>query len=277
VANGTAGVGTINIAKGGLSGTISAGHAKGGIKSLTVNGAITAGTVIAAGTAGVGTMTLKGDSNLTLKTTGKVSTLRLTGTSARPITVSGIFDVKILSSFSGAYASLDNLKVRATDGIGTVNVRSISNSLFSAGSIGNVTTSQNLSGSRLLAGYDIGTDYVIGTSGDGTFGGAKGNIGAVTVGGRMSGSSIAAGVAPGGELQFGDGDDSVLVSSSLEGAIKSLTVKGALIGSADIAGEHFGIVAHKTIGSILVGGKKLTPPWPNPPDPTINIRVVQNI
>lgn len=185
--------------------------------------------------------------------------------------------MQILSSLSGLYADLAGLKVRATNRIGDLNARSMTNSIFSAGAIGNVTTSRDLTGSTLLAGYDIGTDYAIGASGDATFGTAKGSIGAITVGGTMRATSIAAGIAPGGGLQFGDGDDSVLVSTSLEGAIKSLTVKDALIGSADTAGQHFGVVAHTTIGPVLVGGQKLTLPWPNPPDQSVNIRIVQRI
>jgi hypothetical protein len=260
VAQGTAGIGTVTVSKGGLSGTLSAGHANSGIKSLTVNGAITAGSSIGAGAGGIGTMTLKGDSSLTIVTPGKVGTVTLTGTLAHPLTVSGIFDVKVISTLNGALANLDGLTVRATDGIGTVNVRSINNSLFSAGTIGNVTTSKDMTGSTLLAGYDIGADYAVGTSGDATFATAKGNIGAIMIGGTMGSSSIAAGIAPGTGLHFGDGDDSVLVSTSLEGAIKSLTVKGALIG-VDGSTENFGVVADGTIGSATIGGKKVTLPY----------------
>jgi hypothetical protein len=54
-------------------------------------------------------------------------------------------------------------------------------------------------------------------------------------------------------------------------------VKGALVGSANTDGEHYGVVAHSAIGAVTVAGKKLTPPWPNPDNPTINIRVLQNI
>jgi hypothetical protein len=113
----------------------------------------------------------------------------------------------------------------------------------------------------LLAAYDIGADGFFGTGDDGTFGAAKGNIGAITIGGTMSGTSIAAGIAPGLGLNFGDHDDSLVVSSSLQGAITSLTVKGALIGSANTAGEHYGVVAHGTIGAVRVGGVKLALPW----------------
>jgi hypothetical protein len=37
-----------------------------------------------------------------------------------------------------------------------VTVRGLSNTIFSAGTIGNVTTSKDQSGSMLLAGYDMG-------------------------------------------------------------------------------------------------------------------------
>ena len=136
-----------------------------------------------------------------------------------------------------------------------MNVRTISNTIFSAGTIGNVTTSKNLIGSWLLAGYDIGTDYAMSTSGDATFGAGKGNIGAITVGGTMSSSSIAAGIAPGAGLHFGDDDDSVLVSSSLEGAIKSLTVTG-------LSGPTNVVVSHKALGALKVGTTAYKTPWP---------------
>jgi hypothetical protein len=257
---GTAGIGTLAIS-GGLNGTtVSASHTGGaGIKSLTISGAVTGGSLVSSGT-GIGTMTLKADSNLTLKAPGKVGMLALKGTAARPITVSGIFDVRIVSSLSGINANLDSLTVRATDGIGNVNVRSMNNTIFSAGTLGNVTTSKDMTGSTLLAGYDIGTvDYVIGGADDGTFGSAKGNIGAITVGGTMSASSIAANVNP-VDSMFGNGDD-VVLAGTLEGAIKSLTVKGALIGSADTAGEHFGVVAHEALGTLKVGRTVYKAPW----------------
>ena len=209
-----------------------------------------------------GTMTLKGDSNLTIVTPGKVGTVTLTSTLAHPIRLSGIFDVRILSSLTGANANPDGLKVRATEGVGTVNVRSVANSLFSAGTIGNVTTSRDMTGSMVLAGYDIGTDMEFDPHNpghDGAFTWVKGNVGAVLIGGSMSASCIAANVAPGADGWFGNGD--VVLAESLEGAIKSLTVKGALIGSAN-ASEHFGVVAHRSLGSLKVGATVYKSPWP---------------
>jgi len=260
---GTAGIGTLAIS-GNLNGTtVSASNTGGaGIKSLTVSGGVTGGSLVSSG-AGIGTMTLKGDSNLTINTKGKVGKLTLTGTPTHPLTISGIFDVRVLGSLTGTNADLNGLTIRATDGIGNVNVRSMNSTIFSAGTIGNVTTSKDMTGSMLLAGYDIGTvDYMIGGTDDGTFGTAKGNIGAIAVGGTMSASSIAAGIAPAAGLQFGDGNDTVLVSASLEGAIKSLTVKGALTGSAN-PGDHFGVVAHESLGALKVGRTVYKAPWPS--------------
>ena len=260
--DGTGGIGTMTVKGDVFFSQITATHEAGGIKSLTVNGAIMGGVIIA-GTAGVGAMTLKGDSNLTLDATGKVGTVTLTGTPASPINVSGIFDVKVLSSLTGTNANLDGLTVRATDGIGTVNVRSMNNVVFSAGTLANITTSKDVTGSTLLAGYDIGTDdYAISASGDGTFGGAKGNIGAIMIGGSMSGSSIAANVHHGGDRVFGNGND-VVLAGSLEGAIKSLTVKGAVAGGAGGPGIQFGIVG-RTIGAVTIAGVKVTPAWISP-------------
>jgi len=113
-----------------------------------------------------------------------------------------------------------------------------------------------------MTAYDIGPDGQLGTADDGTFGAAKGNIGAITVGGNMSSTSIAAGISPGPGLQFGDADDSVVVSSSLQGAIQSLTVKGTLTGLPGSTAS-FGVEAHGTLGALKVGSITKTRPWPS--------------
>jgi len=277
---GTGGIGTITVSKGGLSGTISAGHANSGIKSLTIAGAVTAGTTISAGTGGVGTVAVKGDADLTLWTTGKVKSFTQTGTSFGPRrTLRGLFDVSVLSSLKQTNADVNGLVVRATGtaGIGTVNVGAMRNTLLSAALIGNVTIAGDLEGSKLLAGYDIGEDLDFDPQypgHDGEFTGVKGSIGAVNVKGSMSSTSIAAGIACGADRMFGDSND-VVLAGTLEGAIKSLTVKGTLSG-LDGSTESFGVVAHGKIGSgfVTVGGVKhfvTLPDWVNG-----TIRVTQN-
>ena len=134
----------------------------------------------------------------------------------------------------------------------------LSNAAIAAGGIGAVTVTGDLTGSKILAGCDLGADLIFGTDDDGVFAGAKGNIGFVTVGGRMSRTSIAANVAPGPNGLFGTTGD-VVLSATLEGAIRSLIVRGTLTGSDDPS-EHFGIVAHKTLGFVSVGRSRLALP-----------------
>jgi len=153
----------------------------------------------------------------------------------------------VLRSAWGTTMSVVGTRPESREGPKTSFPERISEGLasFSAGTMGNVTTSKDLTGSTLLTVRDIGPDGLLGTGDDGQFTG-KGDIGAIMIGGTMSGTTIAANVNPVNGI-FGDGDD-IALASSLEGAIKSLTVKGALIGSADTAGEHFGVVAHKRLG-----------------------------
>ena len=145
---GTSGIGTVNLAKGGLNGTI--GAPTGGITSLSLLGttASSAGTVImAGGTAGIGTMTVTGSENLTVTSPGAITTLSVVGTAASPATLSGLITVKKVGTLSATYTNLTNLTIRATDGMGAMTVRSMNNAIISAGTMGNVTVSQNVTGS----------------------------------------------------------------------------------------------------------------------------------
>ncbi len=261
--DGAAGVGAVSVSNGSVNGaTIGASHAAGGVKTLTFKGPINTGTLINAGTAGVGTVSLTGNGDLTLRTTGTLKTFNVTGSSTSQRTLSGLFDVKVLSSLAGSYARLRGLTIRATDGITSINVRDIEDgSILSANTMGAVTISNNLTGSLVLGGYDVGADGIYGTGDDGVFGASpgKGNLGAITVNGSMTSTSIAANVAAGADGWFGTADDIVL-SATLEGAIKSLFVKGVMIGSSNIM-EHYGVVAHQSIGSVKSAGQTRPIGW----------------
>jgi len=163
---GMAGIGTISVSKGGLSGTVSAGHANSGIKTLTLGGGITAGSVVSAGTGGVGTMTVKGNADLALNTTGKLGTLTVSSTPLTPNpTLSGLFNVKLLTTLNGSSANLDRFNITASDGIGKLNVKNITDSTFTGGTIGSIKASGNFTGASTIQALLIGTIDVKGDLG----------------------------------------------------------------------------------------------------------------
>jgi hypothetical protein len=191
---------------------------------------------------------------------GQLGRLIMTpGSGPQPCTLSGTLDVQRLSVLDARYANADHLTVHAADGISVLNVRNASNLLLSAGEVGRVTVMKNLEDSMILTGYDIGADRAFGTNDDGVFLAGHANIGPVTILGDLIRTSIAANVHPGVDGWFGTGDD-LLLAPSLEGALRSLTVRGALIGSTNAA-ERFGIVAHKGLGALRVGATTHKGPW----------------
>lgn len=262
-AGGIAGIGTITV-KGNVDATIMADV--GGIKTVTVNGNIAKGSLIAAGTPGIGTMSVKGSADMSLMTGGVVKTLTLGGSAKAPVTLSGLFDVKSLGALNAPYANVDGLRVRAAGGLGKLNVLSMMGTVLSAGLMGDIRVSKNLEDSLILSGYDIGANYQYeyGEGDDLAFssppqGTATANIGAIFIGGTMSGTSIAANVKCGDDRFFGTTDDVVHVSD-LTAGIKSLTVKGAVVGGSTASGIQFGVVG-QTMGAVTIGGKKQSLPY----------------
>jgi len=212
-------------------------------------------------------VSVKGNADLFLTTPGVLGSFALTGTATAQSTLTGIFDVKTVSSLTGAWGTLNNLAIRASGAITNVSVLAINNSVFSAGDIGTMTTSQSILGSLILAGYDIGADHVFNTPDDSAFtnGTAKGNIGTINVGNSLGGSSIAANVKPVGQYanQYfgtGTGHDDLVVAGSLQGSITAIAVKGTIFGSTNVT-EHYGIEAHTTIKSLKMAGAPLQLPW----------------
>jgi len=139
-------------------------------------------------------------------------------------------------------------------GVGSVKVGGMTNTLFSGGVFGSVTVLGNVSDSLLLSGYDIGGDVILGTDDDGAFSAATGNIGTVTINGSLIGTTIIAGIDPGPDGIFGTADDGVVSSSTIQGAIKALIVKGSISGPT-------AVLANSTIGQVKVGNAKLTLPY----------------
>ena len=74
--------------------------------------------------------------------------------------------MKSLSWLCGPTVNLTNLTIRATDHIGTMSVQGMSDTILSAGAIGTLNVSKNVTGSAqnkslILAGYDIGPDLAL--------------------------------------------------------------------------------------------------------------------
>jgi hypothetical protein len=100
--------------------------------------------------------------------------------------------------------------------------------------------------SQILAGYDGAGLPVNGDA----------SIGKINIKGDFDSSSIAAGVTAGGNGFFGDGDDALIAGgNSVVARIASVTIKGAIIGSA-AAADSFGIVAEQVV-KVKVGNSSV--------------------
>jgi hypothetical protein len=176
-ANGTAGIGTVSASAGGFSGTL--GAPKGNITQLRANG----------------------DVNATINSSGTLGALTILGGSVpSPRKLSGLIDVRVISSIYGVYTEMENLTIRATDSNAGISVQSMKDVILSAGAIGSLRASQDVTGTRpnsslILAGYDIGPDLAFGGPDDGPFtsGAATGDITRLYIGGTVQNSTVRAG------------------------------------------------------------------------------------
>lgn len=133
-------------------------------------------------------------------------------------------------------------------------------SLVSAGDgIGNLSVTRGILNTQVWAGGASGIGRISVGCLTGSLISSRADIETVTVNRAMYASSIAANIGPGPDGLYGTADD-VVMDDSLGGAIRSMRIKGTLIGSANTAAEHFGVVAYKTIGSVTVHGSRLTLP-----------------
>jgi hypothetical protein len=97
--------------------------------------------------------------------------------------------------------------------------------------------------SQILAGYDKDGMPVNGDAG----------LGKVVIKGNLEASSIVAGATAGADGFFGNGDDALIAGGNeVIAKIASITIKGAVLGSA-AAADHFGIVAEE-LGKLKIGG-----------------------
>jgi hypothetical protein len=107
--------------------------------------------------------------------------------------------------------------------------------------IGKLATG-SVENSRVLAGYDLFENAVNGNA----------QIGAVTVSGSWTASSMAAGVVDVDQDGFGDDDDTV-IAGGLISKIASITITGAVTGTADPTTDQFAFTAQQ-IGALKIAG-----------------------
>jgi hypothetical protein len=101
--------------------------------------------------------------------------------------------------------------------------------------------------SSILAGYDR----------DGLAVNPDARIGKVVVKGNFDASSIVAGATAGADGFFGNADDALLAGGNeIVAKIASITIKGAVVGTAANPADHFGIVAEE-LGKLKAGGASL--------------------
>jgi hypothetical protein len=174
IADGTAGLGTITL-NGNATGAISAGHAKGGIKSLTIGGALTNASILSAGTAGIATMTAKG-----LVNGSTISATHTGGVGVKSLTVNGgVTNGTIIS--------------QGTGGVGTMTVKGNADVDLTVprGQVGSFTLT-GTSTSKLSGAWNVlGIKTFKGTLGELSefLLTATGTIGSFTASGSMTGHS----------------------------------------------------------------------------------------
>jgi hypothetical protein len=107
--------------------------------------------------------------------------------------------------------------------------------------------------------------------------GADDIIGPIKVGGDWREGSIRASINPGGGGFFGDNNDTAngVGDPLLFSKIASITIGGAVIGTASVGGDGFGFVAQE-IGALSIGGTKipLLPGHGNDTDATLSRYII---
>lgn len=137
--------------------------------------------------------------------------------------------------------SLDSATVSAVGQL----VKSASKDL----ALASILVKGSVSGSRILAGYDL----------DGTGVNPDAQIGSVRVGGNWSASDLVAGVAAPTGAGFGEASNAAISGDDRPGIVAqigSVTIGGTVTGTADVASDHFGFVAQRIL-SFKVGAQSL--------------------
>ena len=245
----------------------------GGLQSGAINGGSTTGNVSIGGSqiggSGVGSALISSDGNM-----GKVSIKgdQIGGTAAS--------SALIFTSNPGA--NIAGVTIGGDVRSGTVE---FAGGILATGTLGPVTIGGDVVGtpdvpylirgagtlagtkSVAIASLKVGGDFdhALVLGGYGAFNApvnGHAQIGAISVGGDWVASSVTAGLltkagATTAKGVFGNGDDTFITGgpSGVVASIKSVTIKGAAIGTAE-DGDRFAIVAEQ-IGSVSIGGAKL--------------------
>lgn len=252
------GIKSLSIRGGNLDGSVTAHN--GRIDRVTING----GSVLAGNTleadGGFGKVSISGGSLLgDLISGGNIKSLSVKGgnigSAAANVLISAEAGILKLQS-DGA---IINSTVRSGSRIDNLKVSAIRDSIISAAwNIGSIKISGNVTGSHLLAGFDVGPDGAIG-GGDAVH---SGNIKGLSIGGLLDSSVVAAGIDPvdGDFTTLGDNVDAPGVSS-----IYRMTVKGATAGSVILADTYIdpsapaGAVVAPTRGTVVGTGVDFGP------------------
>jgi hypothetical protein len=187
----------------------------------------------------------------------KLASLGLAGNGGDPGTAGGTVQVNgNVTQFTAT--DLISAEVHAVR-IGAFTANNVVNTLITAeGSataksatdvaLGKFTIAQDVSGSEILAGYDLDSAPVNGHA----------QIGAVMVGGNWSASDLIAGARDVNHDGFGNANDASIQNGdgvSIASKIASIVIKGSVNGTAD-SGDHFGFEAQQ-IGPVTVHGQHI--------------------
>jgi len=192
----------------------------GTIKSLTINGDVTAGSLVA-------------DSSIS-------STLTLTNSGAIRASVE-IVKLNIDGSITG---TADCAVAISATGHTTGTVSKVDTA------IGQLTVGGDVTYANILAGYAPASSSVYGTAKD-----ADASIGTVTINGDMQGTNIVAGAALGGGSHFGASGNTLISGTDRLGVtatIASIIVKGQLNSTSDTS-DGYGIVSQLLKGIEING------------------------
>jgi hypothetical protein len=177
------------------------------------------------------------------------------GTGSGEIEVDG----NLGSLFVGGNLSRSAVRVGQALGTLTVNgslesatVSAVGQLVKSAGkdlALASIVVKGAVSGSRILAGYDL----------DGTGVNPDAQIGSVQVGGNWSASDLVAGVTAPTGTGFGEAGNAAISGDDRPGIVSqigSVTIGGTATGTADVTTDHFGFVAQRIL-SFKVGAQSL--------------------
>jgi len=205
---------SLKMTGGTLSGNIDVQN--GTIDSLSlVNVATTAGKRISA-SRGIGKAVIGAGMASDLVSGRGINSLTINGDVTGNISVeNAVKSITIKGTINGA-------TLRVGDRLDALTVNGLVNALVSsAGSIGKLTVKGNVTGSQVLAGLDVGADYVVSApGGDDLL--SPGSIGAVNISGTLTGSLLSAGVGAGADgdmTTWGDNTISWGLSSIGKGKI----------------------------------------------------------